>query len=134
MSVLKHKSEIKTKIKELAADLGFIQCGIAKLHKLEIETNIFHDWLNKGMHGEMQYLENYKDIREDPALLVENAKSIIVFLYNYSPSENSRLSSTYKISTYALGKDYHFVIKEKLNQVMGSESRIRVDRKKQLSN
>ena len=64
-------------------------------------------------------MENYFDKRLDPRLLVDDAKSVISLLYNYYP-EQTQISGTPKISKYAYGKDYHEVIKEKLNEFLFS--------------
>ena len=69
------------------------------------------------MHGEMVYMENHFDKRLDPTLLVPDSKSVISLLLNYFPSEE-QVKNTYKISKYAYGTDYHFVIKDKLRQLM----------------
>lgn len=65
----------------------------------------------------MKYMENYFDKRLDPTLLVDDAKSVISLLLNYYPSEIQNPES-YKISKYAYGQDYHFVIKEKLKELL----------------
>ncbi len=75
------------------------------------------NWLNQNMHGEMQYMENHFDKRLDPTKLVDGAKSVVSLLLNYYPS-NAQEDATYKISKYAYGNDYHFVIKEKLKHLM----------------
>ena len=64
----------------------------------------------------MSYMENHFDLRLNPTLLVDDAKSVISLLLNYFPSEEQNTDS-YKISKYAYGQDYHFVIKEKYNSV-----------------
>lgn len=69
------------------------------------------------MHGEMAYMENHFDKRLDPRLLVDGAKSVVSLLLNYYPSEIQN-SDTYKISKYAYGQDYHFVIKDKLKDLL----------------
>jgi epoxyqueuosine reductase len=74
-------------------------------------------WLNQNHHGEMKYMENHFDKRLNPTLLVDDAKSVISLLLNYYPSEVQNLES-YKISKYAYGQDYHFVIKEKLKELL----------------
>jgi len=74
-------------------------------------------WLNQNMHGEMQYMENHFDKRLDPTKLVEGSKSVISLLLNYFPSEEQNPES-YKISKYAYGMDYHFVIKDKLKGLL----------------
>lgn len=65
----------------------------------------------------MAYLENYFDKRLDPRLLVDDAKSVISVLFNYYTDEKQLDPEAPIISKYAYGKDYHYVIKEKLNQL-----------------
>jgi len=84
---------------------------------LEEEAPRLENWLNKNMNGEMTYMENYFDKRLDPTVLVPDSKSVISLLLNYFPLE-TQPSDTYKISKYAYGTDYHFVIKDKLKQLM----------------
>ena len=106
-------------IKQEAKRLGFLACGIAKAEFLATEAPRLENWLQKGFHGEMKYMENHFDIRLDPRLLVDNAKSVISLSYNYYP-EKQQNKDSYKISKYAYGEDYHFVIKEKLRELLGS--------------
>ena len=101
-------------IKELATQLGFDHCGIAKSVVLDEDARRLESWLNKGMHGSMQYMENHFDLRIDPSKLVPGAKSVITLLLNYFPSQQQKPEAP-KIATYAYGNDYHEVIREKLN-------------------
>lgn len=104
-------------IKNEAQRLGFLSCGISKAEFLEEEAPRLEAWLKKGMHGEMAYMENHFDKRLDPTQLVPGAKSVISLLLNYFP-EAQQEEHTYKISKYAFGTDYHFVIKDKLKQLL----------------
>ena len=104
-------------IKAEAQRLGFLSCGISKAGFLEQEAPRLENWLNQNRHGEMQYMENHFDKRLNPTLLVDDAKSVISLLLNYYPSEFQN-SESYKISKYAYGQDYHFVIKEKLKELL----------------
>ena len=104
-------------VKQLAATYGFDYCGIAKAQPLEEDARKLEAWLNKGLHGKMQYMENYFDLRIDPAKIVPGAKSVITVLKNYFP-ETEIKTEDYKISKYAYGKDYHTVIKEDLKSIM----------------
>lgn len=113
--VEKHTAFIKRK----ASDLGFIHCGISKATFLEDDARHLEKWLNQGMHGRMSYMENYFDKRVDPRLLVPGAKSVISLLLNYYPSETQQ-ANVPKISRYAYGIDYHFVIKDKLKAFLDS--------------
>lgn len=84
---------------------------------MEEEAPRLEAWLKKGMHGEMSYMENHFDKRLDPTKLVEGSKSVISLLLNYYPEEIQSVDS-YKISKYAYGMDYHFVIKDKLKALL----------------
>lgn len=100
-------------IKDLATSLGFDYCGIAKAQLLDEDARRLEQWLGKGMHGEMHYMENHFDLRIDPSKLVPGAKSVITLLLNYFP-ENKQTEAAPRISKYAFGNDYHEVIRSKL--------------------
>jgi epoxyqueuosine reductase len=104
-------------IKAESKRLGFLSCGISKAGFLEEEAPRLENWLNQNMNGQMSYMENHFDKRLDPTLLVDGAKSVISLLLNYYPSELQSQDS-YKISKYAYGQDYHYVIKEKLKELL----------------
>jgi len=104
-------------IKKTAAALGFDYCGVAKAVRLDADARRLEDWLQKGRHGSMLYMENYFDLRVDPAKLVPGARSIITLLQNYYPRQK-QAGEAPKISKYAYGKDYHDVIREKLNTLI----------------
>ena len=101
-------------IKSTAAQLGFHYCGIAKAIQLDDDARRLESWLQQGFHGNMQYMENYFDLRTDPRKLVPGAKSVITLLLNYFPAEQQQNNAP-KIAKYAYGKDYHDVIRDKLN-------------------
>jgi len=109
----KHTQLIKTEAKRL----GFLSCGISKAQFLEEEAPRLEKWLNKNMHGQMQYMENHFDKRLNPTKLVEDSKSVISLLLNYFPEEEQNQNS-FKLSKYAFGTDYHFIIKEKLKSLL----------------
>jgi len=106
------KQTYTTLIKQHAKRLGFEYCGISKADFLEEEAPRLEKWLNNNMHGEMKYMENYFDKRLDPRLLVDGAKTVVSLLLNYYPEKEQNPDAP-KISKYAYGSDYHFVIKEK---------------------
>ena len=97
--------------------MGFEYCGIAKAELLEEDARRLESWLNKGFHGKMQYMENYFDLRTDPTKLVPGAKSVITLMQNYFPKQIQNTDGA-KISKYAYGKDYHEVIRAKLNEFL----------------
>ena len=104
-------------IKQFAAKLGFDYCGIAKAELLSDDAKRLESWLNKGMHGSMQYMENHFDMRIDPRKLVPDARSVITLLLNYLPEQEQKITSP-KIAKYAFGNDYHQVIREKLKSFL----------------
>ena len=104
-------------IKKTATDLGFDYCGISKAVFLNEDARRLETWLQKGMHGNMQYMENYFDLRVDPAKLVPGAKSVITLLLNYFPEKEQPVTYP-KIAKYAYGEDYHDVIREKLMKLI----------------
>src|SRR6187431_3444317 len=106
-------------IKKTAATLGFDYCGIAKATRLDDDARRLEQWLRSGMQGTMQYMENYFDMRIDPQKLVPGARSVITLLKNYYPSQQQAAEAP-RISKYAFGKDYHEVIRKKLNELIGS--------------
>lgn len=109
-SVIREKTDW---IKSRALQLGFSAVGISKAEFLQEEADRLKEWLDKGLHGQMKYMENHFDLRTDPRKLVDNCASVISFMYNYYTPE-SQDQSRYKISKYAFGRDYHKVIKKKL--------------------
>lgn len=111
---LKHTNLIKTEAKRL----GFLSCGISKAEFLETEAPRLEKYLIQNMHGEMQYMENHFDKRLDPTKLVEGSKSVVSLLLNYFPSGVQQDKKAPKISKYAYGTDYHFIIKDKLKSLM----------------
>ena len=102
-------------VKQAAAALGFDFCGIAKAEKLDEDARRLEKWLQKGMHGKMTYMERYFDLRVDPCLLVPGARSVITLLLNYAPVELQQETAP-KVARYAYGRDYHDVIRDKLNR------------------
>jgi len=112
------KKQYTDLIKTEAKRLGFLSCGISKAQFLEVEAPRLENWLNKNMHGEMSYMENHFDKRLDPTKLVEDSKSVISLLLNYYPNEKQKENAAPKISKYAYGRDYHFIIKDKLKELL----------------
>lgn len=104
-------------IRKEAQRLGFDYCGISRVEFLKEEAPRLEQWLKENRHGEMKYMENHFDKRLNPALLVEGAKSVISLLLNYFPEKEQRDKNAPKISKYALGADYHLVIKSKVKEL-----------------
>jgi len=97
--------------------MGFDYCGIAKAKELTEDAKRLENWIEKGYHGEMGYMENHFDLRVDPRKLVPGAKSVITFLKNYYPAQEALdlgIKQEAKIAKYAYGEDYHEVIRQQL--------------------
>ena len=105
-------------VKRLATQEGFFFTGISKAEFLEKEAPRLEHWLNLNYQGEMGYMHNHFDKRLDPRLLVPGAKSVVTFLLNYFPENKQEDITAPKLSKYAYGEDYHFVIKDKLKSLI----------------
>ena len=114
---VKTKQKITEQIKAEAKRLGFLDCGISAARKLENEEAFYKDWLVKGYNAQMDYLSNNLDKRLDPTLLVPNSKSVISVSLNYYWGEIEHKKNHPRISKYALGRDYHKVMKKMLKQL-----------------
>lgn len=115
--MINNKEKYTQLIKAESKRLGFLSCGISKAEFLEQEAPRLERWLSQNMNGQMSYMENHFDKRLNPTLLVDGAKSVISLLLNYYPAELQNQDS-YKISKYAYGQDYHYVIKKKLKELL----------------
>ncbi len=104
-------------IKELSKNVGFDDCGICDAAvdpKISESLNL---WLDKSFNAGMKYMSENIEVRKNPQLLVENAKTIISVLLSYNTDEQIE-NQNLKIAKYALGRDYHFVVKEKLQTLL----------------
>jgi len=98
--------------------LGFLACGVSRACSLDEEKSRLENWLARGMHGEMGYMGRNTGKRSDPRLLVEGARSVVSVLLNYYPVQNQADPEAPVLSKYAYGKDYHLVLKEKLQALL----------------
>lgn len=105
-------------IKARATELGFSACGISRAVPLEEDSSRLLNWLAAGNNGSMGYMANYFEKRVNPALLVDGAKSVVSLLLNYYTEDSQADPKAPVISKYALGKDYHYVLKERLNKLL----------------
>jgi epoxyqueuosine reductase len=116
--------QIKTK----ALEIGFDACGIARAELLEEDIAFLSSWLEKDYCAGMGYMKNYFDKRLNPTLLVENARSVIVVLLNYYPSQVQD-DAVPQIAKYAYGKDYHVVMKQRLHQLFDEIQQLSPEKK-----
>ncbi len=107
-------------LKSEAYRLGFQYVGISKAEFLNEDAPKLEEWLKRNYQGKMAYMANHFDKRLDPSLLVPGAKSVVTLLYNYYTPQKQKDTTAPKISMYAYGKDYHFIIKDKLKELLHS--------------
>jgi len=105
-------------IKTEAASLGFDLCGICRAEELIKNRQYLDQWINEGKNAEMRSFTRNKEMRANPAVLMDGAKSVISLLINYFPKRKQNENSFYKISKYAYGHDYHAVIRKKLDSLV----------------
>jgi epoxyqueuosine reductase len=105
-------------IKHKAQELGFLACGVARAEFLPGEASRLEQWLKAGKHGEMAYMANHFELRTDPRKLVPGARSVISLAYNYYTPDKQADPEAPKLSTYAYGRDYHKVVKQRLKPLM----------------
>ncbi len=104
-------------IQKAALEAGFDACGFARAEELTEDAAFLRSWLDKGMQGDMHYLERNFGKRTDPRVLVPDCKTVIVLLLNFFP-EKLQHSQTHKVAKYAYSEiDYHYVIREKLQML-----------------
>ena len=107
------------RIKQKAIEIGFQKIGIVQAVPLIDEGARLDDWLEKGYHGEMEWLEREPEKRSDPRLLFPEARSVIVVLLNYyTDHQHEENNDKGKLSRYAWGDDYHDVVNEKLRDLL----------------
>lgn len=110
------------RIREWGCELGFQQIGISDVSLVEDEARL-KAWLDRGWHGEMSYMSKHGAKRSRPALLIPRTLSVIVARMNYLPEPNEQAASALAntsgayVSRYALGRDYHKLIRARLQRL-----------------
>ncbi|NUN71172.1 MAG: tRNA epoxyqueuosine(34) reductase QueG [Bacteroidetes bacterium] len=127
---------IEQRIREKAAELGIHKIGFARAEELSQERSRLAEWLHRGAHASMQWMERNADKRTDPRLVVPGAKTVISCAVNYyTPVQHSQDEGTGKFSRYAWGDDYHLHVTERIQTLFqcikqwepGSDGRYYVD-------
>jgi len=103
-------------LKEKALELGLDACGVSKAGPLSEEADRLNEWLGRGHHASMRWMENHLEKRTDPTVLVQGARSIVSVLQSYyNPFEPPEDPAIGRISRYAWGDDYHLILKERIS-------------------
>jgi len=114
-----HPHELSLEIKEESRRLGFQKCGIVRAETLKSEARRLGQWLDRGYHGEMQWMARDPEKRTDPRAIFPAARSVVVTAVNYyTRQKHSDAPGTGKVSCYAWGDDYHQVVGSKLHQLL----------------
>ena len=113
--------QLALQIKQWGKDLGFAEVGITDIDLTKHEAQL-QRWLDLGYHGEMEYMAAHGMKRARPAELVPGTQRVISVKMNYLPPDASfakNLKQTDKayISRYALGRDYHKLIRNRLKKL-----------------
>ncbi|WP_457566337.1 tRNA epoxyqueuosine(34) reductase QueG [Caldithrix abyssi] len=118
------KENLTRAIKQIAMELKFDRVGIAQAEKTPGAAQL-DEWLAQGKHGEMLWMEKYRDIRKDIRKFFPQARSIIMVALNYyTPYQINDSPHTAKISRYAWGSDYHKILKKKLKRFLSELKKI----------
>ncbi|PTM47628.1 epoxyqueuosine reductase [Sphingomonas aerolata] len=111
-------SDLESRVKAKAAELGFAACGIARADAAPLAGERLHQWLAEGRHGDMIWMEERRDQRASPAGLWPAVRSVIALGMSYAPKDDplrlAEQGEVGRISVYAQGADYHDVIKRQL--------------------
>lgn len=109
---------LEARIKAMAAELGFVACGIARADAAPMAGERLREWLASGAHGGMAWMEARADERASPAGLWPDVRSVIALGMSYAPATDPLAlageGDRGRISVYAQGKDYHDVVKKAL--------------------
>ncbi|MBN4053813.1 tRNA epoxyqueuosine(34) reductase QueG [Haliea sp. AH-315-K21] len=114
-------SKLAEDIKIWGRELGFQQIGISDIDLSEADVHL-QNWLQNNFHGEMDYMQRHGAMRSHPELLVPGTLRIISARMDYLPAEPQSIevlknSSLAYISRYALGRDYHKLIRQRLQKL-----------------
>lgn len=108
---------MKERLRDLALAAGADFCRFAHVDSVDDDAiAIYRSWIAQRRHGSMEYMERYDDVRNNPALLLEGAQTLMVCLFNYYP-DAERCADNPRIADYALGTDYHEELRQRLNTV-----------------
>src|SRR5690554_5838698 len=121
------QEKITEQIRAYALKLGFDACGFAKAQQLPNEARRLEEWLKQERNASMEWMGNHFEKRVDPTLLVPDSKTVISVLSSYHhPSHKNQIGIKHKplISKYAQGRDYHKVVKKKLQQLFEFSSEL----------
>jgi epoxyqueuosine reductase len=104
-------------IKDFAKSIGFDAVGFVVAEPMEAAERALENWVERGHHGQMKYLADYRKRFARLKSEIPDAKTLIVFGVNYFTHHSRRNDDGGRVARYAWGKDYHHVIKERLKKI-----------------
>lgn len=111
-------------IKARAQELGLDACGIARVHAVDSEAAMrYRRWLDENANGCMEWAARYCDVRDNPALLLDGAQSIIMVAMNYYPARLQPHDAP-QFALYAYGRDYHEVMRDRLQRLAATVTQL----------
>jgi epoxyqueuosine reductase len=111
------------RIRQWARELGFSHAGVADLEDMAEPARGLRAWLDAGMHGQMDYMARHASLRAEPAALVPGARRAVMVAIDYAPADPDWVATAWAtladderayVSRYALGRDYHKVVRARL--------------------
>jgi epoxyqueuosine reductase len=118
MALTPSEQTLSLYIKEQAKALGFDLVGIVPASYLHEEAEKLQAWLDKGYHAGMDWMERYQSLRTNPAELLYQCQSVVMVGLNYFPGWEVGQGDGVKIARYAVGKDYHKLIRRRLAKLI----------------
>ncbi|MEO5860026.1 MAG: tRNA epoxyqueuosine(34) reductase QueG [Pyrinomonadaceae bacterium] len=117
--IIEHVQYLSAKIKAISSELGFAKCGIVPADRLNADAENLSEWLERGYHGGMRWMDRPEQDRADPRTVMPDARSVVVLATNYyTPQFHADDPDRGKISRYAWGDDYHDVVREKMRVLL----------------
>jgi epoxyqueuosine reductase len=108
---------LEMRLKQRAHELGFELAGIAPATPADGFERL-RDWLERGCAGEMAYMHRQFEARRNPSAVLPEVRSVVMVAMNYNPPSARRSALGGKIARYALGEDYHDVLRRRLKELL----------------
>lgn len=118
-----NRQQLNHQLQQWAMELGFQQLAISDIQLDAAESHLLN-WLQKGFHGEMDYMQRHGTRRSRPAELEPGTLSVISLRMDYFPGTAEPIKAVLSepdlglISRYATGRDYHKLIRKRLQKLV----------------
>lgn len=106
-----HLQNFNQFIKRQAQEMGFVLCGVSKITEVD-DFPFLEKWIDEGRNADMDWFLRNGELRKNPELLLDGARSIVSFAWQYPPV------NAHNVAAYANDVDYHYTIKERLTKIV----------------